>query len=327
MTRQRSHELVFRVPLALTLLSLLFFSAGCTTLSSLGLPFGGTSNKLLDPAEEISEAPGNSLLIPKELAKQPLDTYIIEMGDTLLIEPVKFDATIRLPGDQVVKPDGYISLGEFGRLFVVDKSIEQVQLEAEAIVESHLRKDLERQYFAELKMNPKPLGTENLDNARPDNEALSDPQDDDLVELEKRIAEAIVQNEISVRLVNWDSKRIYVLGEVNSPGSFTYTGNQTVLDALIEAGGLSSRANPHQIIVSRPTSCNSCRIVMKICHDQIVQLGDASTNYQLHPGDRVFVPSLTFREDLRRTLSWHRDDHCPRCAPPHHGCVLPTGCE
>ncbi|MEM9942882.1 MAG: hypothetical protein AAF939_15060, partial [Planctomycetota bacterium] len=82
----------------------------------------------------------------------------------------------------------------------------------------------------------------------------------------------------------------------------------------------------HQIIVSRPTDCGSCRIIAKICYDQIVQLGDSSTNYQLQPGDRVFVPSLTFMEDLRQTLSLGQDVSCPRCACPPVGCDLPQGC-
>jgi len=118
-------------------------------------------------------------------------------------------------------------------------------------------------------------------------------------EFERRLDEKLKQNRISVRLTNWDSKKIYVLGVVNSPGSFLFKGNETVLDAIIEAGGMGNKANRHNIIVSRPSSCGDCRTVMKVCYDQIVQLGDASTNYQLMPGDRVFVPSLTFMDEWR----------------------------
>ena len=35
---------------------------------------------------------------------------------------------------------------------------------------------------------------------------------------------------------------------------------------------------------------------MRVCYQQIVQLGDASTNYQLQPGDRVFVPGANCYE-------------------------------
>ena len=118
-----------------------------------------------------------------------------------------------------------------------------------------------------------------------------------------------------------------MLGEVNSPGSFVYLGSETVLDAILEAGGLTANANQHQIIVSRPSNCNDCRTVMQVCYDQLVQLGDTSTNYQLRPGDRIFVPTLTFAEDLKRSLKLNKNDRCPRCANCPKGCNLPQGCS
>ena len=45
---------------------------------------------------------------------------------------------------------------------------------------------------------------------------------------------------IIVRLVTRDSKIFYVLGEVNAPGSFQWKGRETVLDAIVAAGGRSS---------------------------------------------------------------------------------------
>lgn len=301
-------------------------------MSSLGLPFGGTGNEIIDPAKSISEAPGDVLAMPRELATAPLPVYIIEIGDTILIEPVKFDATIRLPGDQIVKPDGFISLGEFGRIYAHGKTVEQVEEESQAQVNEHLRLDLDRAYQSERaeRLRVERDSAEERDNLDSTDEGdlplKSKADDEELVLLQRRIDAAWLSNKISARLVNWDSKKIYVLGEVNSPGSFAFTGNQTALDGIIEAGGMTSQANRHQIVVARPTTCDSCRIVMKICYDQIVQLGDSSTNYQLQPGDRVFVPALTFCEDLKQSFRGARYDHCPRCADCPTGCDLPTGC-
>jgi len=67
--------------------------------------------------------------------------------------------------------------------------------------------------------------------------------------------------------------------------------------------------------------------VMTVCYDQIVQLGDTTSNYQLMPGDRVFAPSLTFMEDLKQSFSCNKDERCPRCAGCQSGCDLPNGCE
>lgn len=314
--------------------------SGCSSLSALGIPVGGSNNEIIGPAKRISETPRQAILTSKELAKSPLPTYIVELGDTILVEPIKFDATIRLPGDQVVKPDGTISLGEFGRYSAVNKTVEQIQEEVQELINGRIRQNFEIEFERERRhreedrdLNMAPEVANNFDGSANTNEEATDLSiatentQEERVLLDRRIQEAISQNEISVRLVNWESKRYYVLGEVNSPGFFTVRGGETVLDAIVEAGGITNSANKHQIIVARPSRCNDCRVVMKVCYDQIVQLGDASTNYQLQPGDRVFVPSLTFLEDVKKSLRFGKDANCPRCANCQRGCNLPEGCD
>ncbi len=104
---------------------------------------------------------------------------------------------------------------------------------------------------------------------------------------------------VTVRIVSRVSKVFYVLGQVNSPGAFQYTGRETVLDAIVaSAGGLTDGASRKHIIVSRPTAPGQERIIMAVCYHDIVQLGDVTTNYQLMPGDRVYVPSKSVKEML-----------------------------
>jgi protein involved in polysaccharide export with SLBB domain len=121
---------------------------------------------------------------------------------------------------------------------------------------------------------------------------------------------------ITVRLINRVSKVYYVLGQVNAPGSFPLQGRETVLDAIIVAGGLSDRASRRNIILSRPTAPDGCRIVIPICYREIVQLGDTSTNYQIAPGDRIVVPSRTFWEELCR-----KKPECPPCGRSQVPCT------
>jgi protein involved in polysaccharide export with SLBB domain len=126
---------------------------------------------------------------------------------------------------------------------------------------------------------------------------------------------------IVVRIVARLSKVYYVQGEVNAPGSFQLNGRETVLDAIVAAGGLTDRASRPNIILSRPTRPDGCRIVLPICYQQIVQLGDTTTNYQLAPGDRIFVASKTLCEQLFG--SFRRD--C-LCLCPQVPCLSPGGC-
>jgi polysaccharide export outer membrane protein len=123
---------------------------------------------------------------------------------------------------------------------------------------------------------------------------------------------------IIVRLVTRVSKVYYVLGEVNAPGSFTWNGYETVLNAIVTAGGLNDRASRHNIILARPTKPDSCREVLPVCYLDIVQLGDTSTNYQILAGDRVYVPTRGHKENRNE-----RKCPTPPCGRPQTPCPPP----
>ncbi len=127
---------------------------------------------------------------------------------------------------------------------------------------------------------------------------------------------------ITVRLSSRQSKVFYVLGEVNSPGAFPLAGRETVLDAILAAGGVNTRADLRKVTLSRPTPPDSCRVVLPICYEQIVQLGDTSTNYQIHAGDRIFVPSKHFLDELGQ-MCGKKSAESDR---PQVPCTSPDGC-
>ncbi len=124
---------------------------------------------------------------------------------------------------------------------------------------------------------------------------------------------------ITVRLVTRVSKVYYVLGEVNAPGAFPLQGRETVLDAILAAGGLNDRASRRFITLSRPTPPDGCRVVLPICYNDIVQIGDTSTNYQIANGDRIFVPTRGHDDCGRKKV-------CPPCNRPQVPCPPPEGC-
>lgn len=124
---------------------------------------------------------------------------------------------------------------------------------------------------------------------------------------------------ITVRLVTRVSKVYYVLGEVNAPGAFPLQGRETVLDALMAAGGLNDKASRKFITLSRPTPPDGCRIVLPICYNDIVQIGDTSTNYQIAAGDRIYVPTRGHDDCGRKKV-------CPPCNRPQVPCPAPEGC-
>lgn len=141
---------------------------------------------------------------------------------------------------------------------------------------------------------------------------------DDIEEMVKGQVASVVRDvgPITVRLITRQSKVYYVVGEVNAPGAYPLNGRETVLDALLQAGGLNDKASRQNIILSRPTPPESCRIVLPVCYKEITQLGDTTTNYQLKPGDRVFVPSRDFWKDK------NSKNNAPICCKAQEACDL-----
>jgi len=136
---------------------------------------------------------------------------------------------------------------------------------------------------------------------------------------------------IDVRLVNRESKKFYVAGEINAPGSFPFTGEETVMDAVTAAGGLTDEASRWNVILSRPTSPEGCRIILAVNYVDILQLGDTTTNYKLLPGDRVYVPTRGLLENLcggTKFWKWYRRDQVSCPLPPlRASTVVPDACS
>jgi protein involved in polysaccharide export with SLBB domain len=129
-----------------------------------------------------------------------------------------------------------------------------------------------------------------------------------------------VSSDVNVRLIQ-PIDRYYVVGEVNSPGAYPLTGYETVLDAILEAGGLTARASACDLLLARPTSPCSCRVTLPVCYRAITQLGDTTTNYHLQPGDRIFVARQSMREELCAYIKAGKT--CGRCCQQQRVCCDP----
>jgi polysaccharide biosynthesis/export protein len=66
------------------------------------------------------------------------------------------------------------------------------------------------------------------------------------------------------------------------------TGNETVLDAIAQIHGLE-RVSSKRIWIARPTDDPSGCQVLAVEWNALTAQGAAGTNYQILPGDRVFI--------------------------------------
>ncbi len=86
--------------------------------------------------------------------------------------------------------------------------------------------------------------------------------------------------------------RVRITGAVENPKSIAYSQGMTVLDAVLEAGGVNKFASPDGTKLYRKQGGKSK--VFKVRLKQILKKGDLSTNYELLPGDVITVPERAF---------------------------------
>jgi polysaccharide export outer membrane protein len=258
--------------------------------------------------------------VPTELNKVSLPPYVIEPPDILLIdalriipkepfhiepldllqvdaEGTKYDAPIH--GLYLVEPSGMLNLGAaYGKVKVGGLSLE----EAGAAVIKQLKLTLtnpqvsvtlnqsggEQQIAGEHLVGPD--GTVNLGTYGQVYVSGLTIQEAKKT-IEKHLTQYLEEPLVSVDVYAYNSKVYYVITQGAGFGDniqrFPITGNETVLDAISQVQGLS-RLSSKNIWIARP-SPGKCDQVLPVRWDEIVAGAGTSTNYQVLPGDRVFI--------------------------------------
>ena len=84
-----------------------------------------------------------------------------------------------------------------------------------------------------------------------------------------------------------NSRKVFVFGHVQKPGTFVFEDNMSVIQAITLAGGLSTYANANKTSVLRLDEGGQERKYV-VPVDDITQ--GRTANFYLRPGDIVFVP-------------------------------------
>lgn len=106
-------------------------------------------------------------------------------------------------------------------------------------------------------------------------------------EIATRLAEYITDPQVAVRVISFNSQRMYVTGRVSSPGSQAISNVPlTVLDAIAQAGGLTDSANWHEVLLSR----NGQETRLSVY--EMLNNGRLGQNMLLQHGDVLHVPEV-----------------------------------
>jgi polysaccharide export outer membrane protein len=278
--------------------------------------------------------------VPKELNKVTMPPYTVEAPDILRIDaqrliplpPYKLEpldvlylyapeAPEKAPinGLYPIDPDGTINLGpDYGGQF---KVIDATAQEIERALAKHLIRFLKNPAVSVSLAQSKGVQQVRGEHlVRPDGTVglgsygsvyvagMTIPQVK--AAIEQALAQKLYRPEVSVDIGAFNSKYYYVITDFAGSGEqvvrLPITGNETVLDGISQIGGLSA-VSSKKVWIARPApaGCTQDQI-LPVDWRGITRRGQSRTNYQILPGDRVFImgnPLNKFDSQLARVLN------------------------
>lgn len=110
-------------------------------------------------------------------------------------------------------------------------------------------------------------------------------------DLEKELSKFIQDPIVTVIVAEFSSpveKQVRIVGEVGQPSAIAYSNNMTVMDAVIEVGGLTTFAAGNRTVIVRRVGGEEVTYNVRL--DDLMKDGDISANVELRPGDVLIVP-------------------------------------
>lgn len=105
--------------------------------------------------------------------------------------------------------------------------------------------------------------------------------------LERRIATQFIGVSANISMGALRSIRVFVLGDVERPGSYTVSSLSTMTNALFVSGGIKPIGSLRNIELKRRG-----QLVTRMDLYDLLLRGDTSADARLEPGDVIFVPSI-----------------------------------
>jgi protein involved in polysaccharide export with SLBB domain len=94
--------------------------------------------------------------------------------------------------------------------------------------------------------------------------------------------------ELTVIVRSFTRQRVYVGGEVNTPGLIVLPAGMTALQAVFQSGGFKETAEPSETLVIRKGE-NDKPVPIRIDLEAVLD-ANGGADFQLHPDDILYVP-------------------------------------
>jgi polysaccharide biosynthesis/export protein len=243
----------------------------------------------------------------------PRPPYRVGPRDVLQIHVLGTLSGLPIDNLYLVEDDGIITLGPaYGIVRIVGMTVEeaadeitrhlQLQLQ-QPTVSVQLARPAETEELTKRPFAVQPDGTINLGRYGMVHVSGKTVTEASLA-LEEHLAQYFDSPKVSVTVVGYNSKSFYVVlgsGAINGPRTsttstpknqnllFTIRGKETVLDAVSQLGELSA-VSSKTMWVARPVAGSEGRPeILPVDWPAIARGGVTDTNYQLMPGDRLYI--------------------------------------
>jgi polysaccharide biosynthesis/export protein len=254
--------------------------------------------------------------VPKPPYKlQPLDAILLRVpeGNTLPDAPIR--------GNYQIDTDGTINIGAaYGApVSVIGKTIP----EAKAAIAAQIAKFLKIEPTIEIAL-AQSRGMQQVRGqhlVRPDGSVWFDiygavrlvgmtiPEAKQAIEA--HLSQFFLKPEVAISITGYNSKVFYIIFDSPYNGGsqlvrLPVTGNEKVIDALSQVGGVPQTSDFRRMWIARPAPEGSAPQILPIDWRAITEKADVATNYQVLPGDRIFVkthPLNTLSASLDRLLA------------------------
>jgi polysaccharide biosynthesis/export protein len=107
-------------------------------------------------------------------------------------------------------------------------------------------------------------------------------------EITQKLTPYIPEVVVTITVTNLEGNRIYVIGQVQTPGHFVMNPRLNVLQALSVAGGTTPFASPNDILVVRGRGQD--QKILRFRYDDISRGRNLEQNVLLEAGDVIIVP-------------------------------------
>jgi len=115
----------------------------------------------------------------------------------------------------------------------------------------------------------------------------------------KALSKYIIDPQVTTKIIGYNSKIVYVVGEVGRPGKIFMRGDTiSVREALLEAGLPLLSANTAKAAMFTPSDNGKVeRRTVNV--DDLLYKGDLRQNFVMRPGDTLYLPATFWAKAMR----------------------------